>query len=275
MRLFCQFASVNVNPKQNSLRKCGCRILLQITLLFASSLERQTGLESKGKDVQVNNRHFTKLCCGAFSVPDHLGTLRPSRNLDWKWREDWNYWIFHREIDVACRLNASGSFCTIGSYTLVIDSRLCQEYFYSYKCVVVEILGIENSFELIFHLDLLGFSRWGQGKNWSDSNKYTSYASDEEKRQLSWRIMLHFGVNRVIGKSLHITSMSGTLWWIETILGGQMDKEIGVFCTTSQCSNPFRILNRKSSTASESHLRAQGFSYTLYWTSELIRIMDG
>ena len=163
MRLFCQFASVKVNPKQNSLRKCGCRILLRITSLFASSLERQTGLESKGKDVQVNNRHFTKLCCGAFNVPDHPGLTR--------------------------------------------------------------ILALRT------------------GKYWSDSNKYTSYASDEEKRQLSWRIMLHFGVNRVIGKSLHITSTSWVIWWIETIHEGQRNEEIGVFGTSSQCSKIFRILD--------------------------------
>jgi hypothetical protein len=96
---------VKVNPKQNSLRKCGCRILLQITLLFASSLGIETELENKGKHVQVNNRHFTKLCCRAFNGPEHPGLTR--------------------------------------------------------------ILALRT------------------GKYWSDSNKYTSYASDEEKRQLS------------------------------------------------------------------------------------------
>jgi len=118
-----------------------------------------------------------------------------------------------------------------------------RSYFNSYTCTVPEILGIENSFELIFHPGFTRILALRTGKNWSDSNKYTSYASDEEKRQLSWRKMLHFGVNRVIGKSLHITSTSWAIWWIETILDKPMNEEIGGFCTSSQCSKIFRILN--------------------------------
>jgi hypothetical protein len=54
--------------------------------------------------------------------------------------------------------------------------------------------------------------------------------------------MLHFGVNRVIENSLHITSISGTLWWVETILEGQINEEIGLCCKFSQCSRHFAYM---------------------------------
>jgi hypothetical protein len=59
-------------------------VLLQITLPFASSLEIETGLEGKGKKIQVNNRNIEKFCCVSFSVREEFGTLRLWRKLNLK-----------------------------------------------------------------------------------------------------------------------------------------------------------------------------------------------
>ena len=60
-----------------------------------------------------------------------------------------------------------------------------RSYVNSCKCAVPKILGIENSFELIFHPGFIRILALRTGKYWSDSNKYTSCASDVEKWKLS------------------------------------------------------------------------------------------